>query len=148
MRDQAESPGNLLWSHLHSLFATRMFGALPCCRVCGLWGNPALKPKTQVQQRPEIRAPVALLTAMLVREAPDVFVIEKVTRAHRRVHQALNQFFAFGAAKPLAHRRPKSALRLVEQVLWQNRFQRAFQNVLSSIAFNFEATRQTHRVLD
>src|SRR3989442_597323 len=75
--------------------------------------NPMLVPQTQIEQAPQIRAPIAHLTVMFVGHALDERIVKEVSLADRRVHQLLSQVFAFGSAKPLAHRRAESALRLI-----------------------------------
>ena len=43
------------------------------------------------------------------------------------------------SAKPFASRRAEAALGFVKQILRQNRFKRALQNVLARLAFHFQS---------
>src|SRR6266404_30945 len=93
--------------------------------------DPMVIPQTQIKQAPEVGAPIALFSRMLIRQTPDKFIVKKTAFTDRRVQELLHQTFAFGAAEPLACRRAKSALRLIEHVMGKHRFQRSLKNMLS-----------------
>src|SRR5688572_30778382 len=49
--------------------------------------NPLLIPEAQVQQGPEMKAPVVLVLPMLLQHPRDKRVVQKISTAHLRVHQ-------------------------------------------------------------
>src|SRR5688572_33210343 len=100
--------------------------------------DPALIPQTQIQQRPEMKAPVLRPVAVLLQHAADKFIIQKLATPHRRIHHMFFKPPAEAFAKPLANRRAKTALAFVKQIARQDLFQRALQNMLAARAFDFQ----------
>src|SRR5207253_11396017 len=87
--------------------------------------NPAFVPEAQVEYAPEMKAPVARVTTVLLQHARDEPVIEEVSPFKRRVREIFVEPFAQVIAKPTVDGRAEAALGAVEQVVRQNIFQRA-----------------------
>jgi hypothetical protein len=85
---------------------------------------------------------------MLGQELRHKFVIQKVALAHTRVHKVRIKPFTQRIAKPLAHRRAKTSLATVKQIVRQNIFKRTLKNMFSARAFNLKRPRHPHRIFD
>src|SRR3954462_11865624 len=88
--------------------------------------NPPLVPHAEVQQGPQVKAPILRAAPVLVEQARDKLIIEEVAPPHGRVHQVRVEPAAEAIAEPLAHGRSETTLLTVEQVVRQNLFERAF----------------------
>src|SRR6185369_13483247 len=109
---------------------------------------PPFIPQTQVQQGPQVKAPIALAAAMLVEHARDETIIQKISLPQRRIDQVLVKPSAQSLPEPLAHRRAETTFRFVKQIVRQDFFQRAFENVLAGRALNLQRTRQAERIFN
>ena len=87
-----------------------------------------------------MKAPILTSLSMLLQQVRHKIVVEKISPPHGRVHQVRIKPTAERIAKPLAHRRAKSALATVKQIVGQDLFQRSFKNVFSAGPFDLQTT--------
>src|SRR5215207_1130895 len=86
--------------------------------------DPAVVPEREVEERPEVEAPVARAAAVLFEEARDELVIEEAAPPQRRVRHARLKLRRGAAAEPALDRRAEAALAPVEHVARQHPFER------------------------
>src|SRR3954447_5828060 len=67
--------------------------------------DPALIPQTQIQQRPQMKSPVARLRTMFRQHSAHEVVIQQIPLPHGPVHQVLVEPSTQSFTKPLTHRR-------------------------------------------
>ena len=78
---------------------------------------PAFVPQAQVEQAPEMKAPVARAASMFFEKTCDERVVEEAAPPHGGVHQAGIERRAEPVSEPLADRRAEASLRAVKKIV-------------------------------
>src|SRR5215213_11429950 len=95
-----------------------------------------------------MKAPIMCAATVLIEHARNVCVVEELTLAHARVHQMRIEPLAQTITKPRADRRTETTLGAIEQIVRQDIFESALQDMLAASALDLQRARHAHRVLN